>query len=317
MRWWYRTPNEITTCPACGSSRLRALHAVASRKRRRASPDHRLRLVSGCDVCGLIFVNPPPTDADLAAYYAPDGGWNQREQAPWSGDKAPTDARSVPSSVTSDSALVELAVWWAARRMGTVSGLPALDYGCGRGRGLKALAEYGLHPVGLDPATAPQIRHYPMIDTLPEAPTYGLIVAKHVLEHLTNPLAILTACRRALRPNGILAIGVPTLDGLPQHGKLSYCLNENHHVVAFTRRSLSQLLARAGLEMLAYTRRIPHRCCAIATPATSEEATAPLRDAAAALRAYRRAEAGWWAGIVPVRMWAAWDNARRLAAPVE
>ncbi|HKE87760.1 MAG TPA: methyltransferase domain-containing protein [Vicinamibacterales bacterium] len=135
------------------------------------------------------------------------------------------------------------------------------------------------------------------------------------LEHLKNPLAVLTACRRALCSDGVLAIGVPTLDGLPQHGKLNYCVNESKHVVAFTRRSLAQLLARAGFDLLAYTR-VPHRCCVIATPATSEEATAPLRDAVAALRAYRRVEAGWWAAIVPVRLWAAWDNASTRDAGV-
>jgi 2-polyprenyl-3-methyl-5-hydroxy-6-metoxy-1,4-benzoquinol methylase len=44
---------------------------------------------------------------------------------------------------------VQAAVVQTRRRFGSVEGLPALDYGCGFGMFLEALASYGFRPVGL------------------------------------------------------------------------------------------------------------------------------------------------------------------------
>lgn len=76
----YRLPGEASQCPACASASIVRLHFVPS-KRFRPQGGY-LTFVTGCRACGLVFVDPPRTDAQMAEYYAGDGAWNKREATP-------------------------------------------------------------------------------------------------------------------------------------------------------------------------------------------------------------------------------------------
>lgn len=230
----YRLPNEASTCPACASGSIVHLHFVPS-KRFRAQGQH-LSFVTGCRACGLVFIDPPRTDEQMAEYYAEDGGWNKREATPRIEREGPTrrppdrDAgpglapapgapaadreTDPPRDRDADPGLTQAAI----ARFWHTAGRKALDFGCGTGRILDALQRHGFDTYGIDPATHDTVKEHAMIRGIPAVPTFDLVAAKHVLEHLADPLGVLRRLRQALHPGGLLALGVPDLWQAPVTG---------------------------------------------------------------------------------------------------
>ncbi len=87
------------------------------------------------------------------------------------------------------------------------------------------------------------------------AESFDVLVFGDVLEHLRNPLEVLRRARALLRPAGSVVISIPNV----AHGSIrlalltgdwtyrSLGLLDNTHVSFFTRRSVDQLVRRAGL----------------------------------------------------------------------
>jgi 2-polyprenyl-3-methyl-5-hydroxy-6-metoxy-1,4-benzoquinol methylase len=137
-----------------------------------------------------------------------------------------------------------------------------LDVGCGYGAFLLALREAGFASVeGID-ASAQQVelakrlgldcvRQDDALDALRGAPdgSWDVIAALDLLEHLTKDeaLAFVDEAHRVLSPGGRLLLHVPNGEaifaGAVYFGDLT-------HEIAFTRRSLRQLLGAAGFTRL-------------------------------------------------------------------
>lgn len=87
------------------------------------------------------------------------------------------------------------------------------------------------------------------------AENFDVLVFGDVLEHLRNPLDVLSRARRLLRPGGSVVVSIPNV----AHGSIrlalltgdwtyrSLGLLDNTHVSFFTRHSVNQLLRRSGL----------------------------------------------------------------------
>jgi SAM-dependent methyltransferase len=220
----------MKVCPSCGSANPRVLDYVNPRP---SNDCDTAALVSGCETCGLVFVNPPPSAAEIATYYRPGGAWEQKLDKRERGrakkleklNGRPRPSRMKDFFVTEARLLNEQ---YGARRV--------LDFGCGDGKILDALQDDGWETAGIDPVSAHRITRHAMLQTMPAAPSYDLIIMKHVIEHLPEPLSTLRAARAALFDGGHLLVGVPNLDGLAEHGKKDYCINRLHHVTAYTAR---------------------------------------------------------------------------------
>jgi SAM-dependent methyltransferase len=151
--------------------------------------------------------------------------------------------------------------WWRAREELILRQLDALvpeegwhrilDVGCGDGVTLGELAKFGKEVEGLEvdpaivsPAIARQYRiHIGMLDEefRPEG-KFDLITMLDVLEHIQDPVAALSRCRDILAPGGSLLITVPAFESLWTHHD-----DVNHHYTRYTRRSLGEVLRKAGL----------------------------------------------------------------------
>jgi hypothetical protein len=149
-----------------------------------------------------------------------------------------------------------------------------------------------------------------------------------VLEHVPNPLQLLTQLARACRVEGHLLVSVPRFDTLPQHRDYRYVLNGRAHITGYTWGCLRTLLARAGWAAVAPPpaevgkggggRRTTSRLRVMARRAEGmlPEAEQPWEEARAALRAYYAggdtrpllARAGW------LRLTARQADARRRRA---
>lgn len=81
---------------------------------------------------------------------------------------------------------------------------------------------------------------------------FDVIVMNHVLEHMDNPLTALKKLKPSIKESGILFIDVPNFDSLP-----SKVLKQNwpllipqEHIHHFTRKTISELLSRAGYRVV-------------------------------------------------------------------
>jgi SAM-dependent methyltransferase len=237
----YRAPGECLRCPSCGSSRLYELDLLTLQ---RPINGCRTGFVSGCDGCGLVFSNPQPTAEELRRFYSPTGEWGARRVGV---SKTPDVPRRATRGRSWSKAFGPIRDFVTTPRPGAT----ALDFGCGDGALLDALQESGWDTSGIETAVDCAFPRHHRLDAVPGAPVFDLIVANHVLEHVTDPLGLLHQFARAGRVGGYLFIGVPRFDTLPIHRDYKYVINGRAHVTAYTWPCLQGLLARAGWKSLA------------------------------------------------------------------
>ena len=234
----YRAPGENETCPACGSPRLYELDLLPLR---RAVNGRRTGFVSGCNACGLVFSNPQPSAEELEHLYSPEGAWRPRRHGE-SGNGADVlpNATGRTWSRMFDPIRSELSV------TAPPPGAAVLDFGCGSGALLDALQDYGWDTWGIETADDYAFQRHRRLVAVPGEPTFDLIIANHVLEHVTDPLGLLRDLARACRRGGYMLVSVPRLDTLPTHRDYKYIINGRAHITAYTWACLRGLLARAG-----------------------------------------------------------------------
>ena len=140
-----------------------------------------------------------------------------------------------------------------------------LDVGAAAGAFVAEASGRGLDAVGIEPSlhlasAADRLHAVSLVQgTLPHEAlagrTFDLVYLADVLEHVTDPLALLGACRRMLAPGGVLVVVTPDaaslaatlLGGRWWHYRLS-------HVGYFSRANLTRALASAGLAPLRWVR---------------------------------------------------------------
>jgi len=134
-----------------------------------------------------------------------------------------------------------------------------LEVGCGKGDRLAFLADHGWTVEGqeVDSISAAiaakkgiKVHLGPLESFHLPASTYKAIVMSHVIEHIHEPLKVLTECRRLLSQNGILIAVTPNTDSLGHRIFKSFWrgLEPPRHVFLYRQKSLSRLALRAGFE---------------------------------------------------------------------
>jgi SAM-dependent methyltransferase len=136
-----------------------------------------------------------------------------------------------------------------------------LDVGCGRGLLLAEAARRGWQASGVDAspqaAAAVRARGLDVVESdFLTAPLgdrrFDVVLLQQVVEHSTEPMALVTRARDLLREEGLLFVGTPNACGL-----LARALRESfsywippEHVFHYGPRSLRLLLERGGFEVV-------------------------------------------------------------------
>ena len=138
-------------------------------------------------------------------------------------------------------------------RLALPAGARVLDAGCGSGRTLDELTEYGeVCGIELDPDAAALARGRGQYDVrigrLEELPwadaTFDLITCLDVIEHTPDDHVTLSELRRVSKPGGWLLVTVPAYQALwSQHDEA------NHHYRRYARRTLRSAAVAAGWEV--------------------------------------------------------------------
>jgi SAM-dependent methyltransferase len=197
-----------------------------------------------CRGCGLVRVDPAPTDDALTEYYR---AYAHHMVA---GGRRVMDDDEALARASLD--VRDLERWHAPGCL--------LDIGCGGGHMLRAAAARGWSAFGTEAAeeaVSALRREFGAgrIATAGEeartfaAATFDAVIMSHVLEHVRDPAAALREARDLLAPRGLLLCEVPDLGALrirlrrrPLTGQL--------HLWHFTAKTLSGLLSRTGFEVL-------------------------------------------------------------------
>jgi SAM-dependent methyltransferase len=223
----------LSACPACGVEALRPWrHAVAVDPRARQPAYELFR----CGACGSAVT----------------AGREISDEAPLYGG----GVYGAPPRLA-DLALEPLRKIAIAEEIRLLREVPpparVHEVGAGDGRLVRALVDRGYVATGSDafaPAAAGAgsvIARTRAEATLPSN-VFDVVIAWHVLEHLTEPQRALSAAVRALRPGGRLIASVPNLDSIQARlgGPKWFHEDVPRHAVHFTRRGLLQLFDRAG-----------------------------------------------------------------------
>jgi len=237
----------------------------------------RFRVVR-CRQCQLAFTNPRPTQGSIGLFY-PDS-YAPYKRSDKSGRLRTRWKTSLTKSILSTqygyprqsgsrftNCLSLLARACYRRRRQRQSWIPfrqpgrLLDFGCGAGGFLQEMRAYGWSVEGLDMSetVARQVHDQTGIPvhvgTLPHPSltpeSYDAVTMWNALEHVHWPSEVVRAAADALRPGGILVIGVPNFASwsFEKFQQNWYALELPRHLVHFTPATLTSLLSQAGFRI--------------------------------------------------------------------
>jgi SAM-dependent methyltransferase len=224
-----------TRCPACQSEAIQDLFAV---------PDHEYNLeyqaqYARCWECSSFFQSPMPDLNQLSRFYP-----------------------ATYHSFDTNSMLGKLKHRQRLRRLRSFidsDAITLLDYGSGSGAFIKESARhmphgtfYGYEINSTDRKDVLAEGHVILLKgsfdyLLDELPLCDVITLNHVIEHLPNPLEVLSKLRQKLKPHGVVEGQTPAADSLEQSifKKRWSGFHAPRHTVIFSKQGLTRLLKRA------------------------------------------------------------------------
>jgi 2-polyprenyl-3-methyl-5-hydroxy-6-metoxy-1,4-benzoquinol methylase len=246
---------ERVPCNLCGSWEFEELYPAAERRNGHGPSADLYACTSTaygvcgpivkCTRCGLVYQSPiPPSDDIVDAY---DGVVDQRYEEERSG-RLETFSR-------------DLAGVHRHERGGRL-----LDVGCHLGLFLDVAREGGWDVAGVEPsrwavdrarARGLDVRHGTLATAGFPEESFDVITMWDVVEHLADPLSELRRIHRLLRPDGLLACSTMNVEALfPRLAGRRWPWYMQMHLVYFSRRSLHNMLTKAGFRVVEMT---PHK----------------------------------------------------------
>lgn len=237
---------EIINCNLCENNNTTFLFSAKDR----ATHKGFFNIVM-CNKCGLIFLNPRPSEEEIKDFYPPN--YHSR----------PTTFRS-----NFENANIWNIPWNKAMEIKSIPILKyfksgkILDIGCGDGSLLKYLKNQGWDTYGVEiqesaSQYAAQILDLNIFNGRIEdtnfSADFDVITLFHVLEHLHNPIRTLKIAYSLLKDNGILIIEVPNFASFESKlFKSSWVgIAAPLHLFHFTPLSIRKLLEKVGFKVIA------------------------------------------------------------------
>lgn len=222
-----------TNCPLCGSERISLFARWVDQG---FTLNYRI-----CTECGLVFMSPRMTDAELEEFYLVQYRITQQ------GTEGPTP-RKIAFERKRAAHLLDI-IQIHAPEVNV-----HLDVGCAAGELLLSVqSQYGCSSIGVEPSRSYKeyndslgLEVYQSLDDLygmQSPPKVDLVTISHVLEHFPDPVQELSRIRENLLvPGGYLLVEVPNL--------FVHISFELGHLYAYYRRTLQLTLEKAGFRVL-------------------------------------------------------------------
>lgn len=204
-----------------------------------------------CRECKLVYVNPRPPKDTISRYYP--NNYRTRKLL-----KPALIERKIKTFRTKRRALFFKNPWF----MDFPPNTNVLDIGCGAGELLLRLRELGCNAYGIDidEITSKYLREVMNLNVITcdiesgisfQSDFFDVIVMRHSLEHVYNPVHVMREVRRTLKPGGLLIVGVPNIDSFISRvtGACWGDLDIPRHLFHFTTFTISTLLRNAGFSI--------------------------------------------------------------------
>lgn len=226
-------PCTIQTCLVCNGARIYYLFSAKG---------HR---VVRCDDCGLVFLNPQPSDGELARIY------NANYFLGSESDAGRVAARELKQ------ATARLYLSGIKRYHGAETGC-LLEVGCGEGDLLAQAEADGWQVTGVEfsPAAGQkaqqrlksgEVRIGELQQAMLAGDQFDLCVVSDVLEHVRAPLDFLREIHRVLKPGGTLFVATPSIDSWSARFlRRNWMEFKTEHLTYFDRQTLQTALFKSG-----------------------------------------------------------------------
>jgi 2-polyprenyl-3-methyl-5-hydroxy-6-metoxy-1,4-benzoquinol methylase len=268
------TPDELFEWPDCALCRSSERDTVVVEEFAKAP----LQIVR-CADCGFCYSWPRPTHLFASIFHTP-----QKRNAMVDAGILPEGRRMHGDAIFDyekqksmdpqyRQGLREIAEYVP---VGTV-----LDVGCAGGRFVELAAEAGYDAFGIDMQQAPvregreqrglNLRTCPPNEIPAELPALNVVTLWNVLEHVSQPIKLLSAIEQALDSGGIVLVDVPNFAFRLLQWRLKGITRPDHqrfmpqeHINHFTQATLSRVLEAAGLRPVAFS--VAHSDGSTSTP---------------------------------------------------
>jgi len=213
--------------------------------------------------CGLIWINPRPLESDLHIAYetyfthADEG----EKQSSGLRDFLYSAYRAVNYPLWAITGIAREKVRRREMFLNDAKPGKLLDVGCGDGTFLNVMRGRGWDVDGIDfDAAAIQtaktkfklsLRHGDLRAAKLSENTFDAVTMSHVVEHLTDPIGLLTEIFRILKPGGQLVMTTPNTASVG-HQKFGPCwfgIDPPRHLYLFNQSNLSEVARRAGFKI--------------------------------------------------------------------
>jgi SAM-dependent methyltransferase len=230
----------ISNCTLCESDRLKTIYKSSDRH-------YGIKgeyTIDRCENCGLVFLNPMPTEKYLTSLY-PDTYYAYQDFY----GKRPSLIKKIYRNF-----LVKIKTH--DPKFATPGRI--LDIGCGSGQFLYKMKQNGWEVYGVEVSASAanlgneleqlNIHVGDLTTTKYESGYFDYIRLNHSFEHIGNPHEVLDEINRIIKPNGKLFIGVPNIDSF--NAKLFkqywWYLCPPVHTFNYSVSTLSQMLDKHG-----------------------------------------------------------------------
>jgi 2-polyprenyl-3-methyl-5-hydroxy-6-metoxy-1,4-benzoquinol methylase len=227
----------VKACPVCNGAKLYYLFSLSH---------HR---IVRCDDCGLLFLNPQPSEDELACIYGADYFLG-------SDSKTGRHAASEIKQATARLYLSEI------ERYGRSTNGKLLEVGCGDGDFLVTAESAGWAVTGVEYSSTAcenarqRLKNGNVICgeleplRLP-AEQFDLCVISDVIEHVRSPLGFLAEIHRLLKPGGTLFIATPSTDSWSARLMRQRWMEfKTEHLTYFDRHTLQTALFKSGFHQV-------------------------------------------------------------------
>ncbi|MBI5252657.1 MAG: methyltransferase domain-containing protein, partial [Desulfomonile tiedjei] len=231
---------RLSRCPVCGSEEITYAFRIVERRS------------DECSSCGLLFLNPQPTDAELQEIYSEGYLLGERDER--LRDRVP-GMRRAGAAILLRSAMEYLGI-----RDGR--GKSLIDMGCGAGFLLEEAESLGFAVTGIDVSQElveraasrlkkGTVHQGSVLDLdIPEQ-TFDVCVLSDVIEHMRNPAEALAKARNVLKQGGVAVVATPSLDSFTARVMQDRWMElKLEHLFYFRPANLQQLIYRSGFSCI-------------------------------------------------------------------
>ncbi len=226
----------MNTCPACNKA-TRTRFLFENRDLLHCIDDKRFRLVR-CEECFLVSLDPQPSFEELKKYYP-------ESYEPFTDNK--------PFRLIKK--FLRLRSYFFAKKLKKLKGLEAriLEIGSANGENLLGLRSFGFQNVeGIEPSQSAAVTaakkgltvRCESFQSIKTDKTYDVIIMRHVLEHLPDPVSVFNKLAELLRNGGFVFIDTPNYASLDRLllGKYWSGYDTPRHLYIYSPSNMRKLL---------------------------------------------------------------------------